>query len=116
MGGLYGPENELESGAKKKNPREQELSLKSIQGAHLAGAAVLGLRRTVLQETTFTTKKMMMMQTVVSDGAEAVTVSKLVKVPIVPRPPSATPGQHATGQRKRPIPRNVQVFIVPAAC
>jgi len=106
--------DELESAAKA-FPREQELSLKSIQGVHLAGAAVLGLRRTLLQETTFTSKKMMM-QTCLSDTAEAVTVSKIITVPMVPRPPSAAPRRHATGQGKQPTLSNVQVLIVPVTC
>jgi len=103
---------------------EQELPLVPNQGAHLAGAAVLGLRKLTRgaddslessQETPFTHKKKMM-QAILSDNAEAVMVSKTVKAPKVPRPPSAAPRPRAIGQGKQPIPNNQQVLPVPVTC
>jgi len=132
----------------KTSAREQQVQPKPVQGTHLAGAAVLGLRTLAdssayVQETPSTPKKMMM-QTIPSHVVEAVTVSKAIKAPTVPRPPSAAPRSRATGQGKRPtravkapilprppseaprprstgqgkrpIPRNVQAVIVPVTC
>jgi len=104
----------------KASAREQQLPPKPVQGTHLAGAAVLGLRTLAggandssayVQETPSTPKKMMM-QTIPSHVVEAVTVSEAIKAPTVPRPPSAAPRSRATGQGKRPT-RAVKAPIWP---
>jgi len=106
--------------AAKASACEQQLPVKPVQGAHLAGAAVLGLRKLVncaddssayLQETPFTPKKMMM-QAVPSDVVEAIVVCKAVKAPTVPRPPSVAPRPRATGQGKQPS-KAVKTLILP---
>jgi len=149
--GCADQKDEVESAANA-SAREQQLPPTPVEGTHLAGAAVLGLRSLAggaddssayLQQTSFTPTKMMM-RTVFLDAAEAVTVSKAIKAPTVPRPPSAAPrpramGQgkrptrafkapiwprppseaprpRAAGQGKRPIPSNVQAIIVPVIC
>jgi len=93
---------------------EEELPTVPTQGAHLAGAAALGLRKsaTHCQKTLSIPHKVM--QAALSDGASSTKVSQAVKVPMKPRPPSAAPA--ATGNGKRPIPNKMQVLIVPASC
>jgi len=92
---------------------QQEVWPASTQGAHLAGAAALGLRKSParLQNTHFVPHEMM--QTMVSGVAFPTKVSQEVKVPMQPTQPSAAPVPPSTGKGKRPIPSNMRVLIVP---
>jgi len=93
---------------------EEEVPTVRTQGAHLAGAAALGLRKSATHRQKTPSIPHKVMQAVLSDGASSTKVSQAVKVPMNPRPPSAPPA--ATGNGKRPIPNIMQVLIVPASC
>jgi len=84
------------------------------QGAHLAGAAILCLRKSAKDLQKIRSIPPRMMQTALSDGAPSTKVWQKVDAPMKPRPPSAAPAATRNGQR--PIPSNVRVLIVPAIC
>jgi len=118
---LFGPMDqkpEVEKTAKS-SEMKKEVPPVPIQGAHLAGAAVLGLRKlahgakdnSAHQQNTHCIPRQMM-HAALSD----VKVSKGVKVPLAPRAPSATPRPASRGKGKRPIPSNMQVLMVPVTC
>jgi len=96
----------------------QVVPLVATQATHLAGAAVLGLRKHAhggvevsAQQTCPVPKNMM--QTVFSDTVPSVKVPKADKAAMAPRPPSAAARPRATGNGKRPITSNMRVLIVP---
>jgi len=98
---------------------EQQVPPVPSQSVHLAGAAVLGLRKLARGANdvsahlqTIHSIPHRMMQTTLSD----VNVSKAVKAPLAPAPPSATSRPTATGNGKRPIPSSMQVLMVPVTC
>jgi len=93
---------------------EGEVPTLPTQGAHLAGAAILGLRNSakIVQKTPSIPHRMMI--TALSDGEPSTKVSQAVDAPMKPRPPSTAPA--ATRNGKRPIPSNVQLLIVPDTC
>jgi len=96
---------------------KQEVQLVPSQGTHLAGAAVLGLRKRThaaddssahLQNTDFIPCRMM--EPMLSEVASSTEVPKAIKAPTAPRPSAAA------GNRRRPIPRSTEVLIVPGIC
>jgi len=96
---------------------KQEVQVAATRGTHLAGAAVLGLRKHThaADDSSAQLKNTLhipcrMMGTVLSEVASSTKVPKAVKAPTAPRP------QLAAGNRRRPIPSNVQVLIVPGIC
>jgi len=92
------------------------------QLTHLAGAAVLGLRKhsrgasessTHLQKMHAIPRLMMQAE---PDAVPSVKISSAIKAPMAPRPPSAAPRPRATGNGKRPMPCNMHVLTVPGTC
>ena len=101
--GFVGQKDEVERAAN---------ALVPDQGSHLAGAAVLGLRKRTCRanDSSAPLKKanpipMEMMQTRLFDAEPAVTVSKAVKVLMVPRPPSAAPSASCSRQWETAEPK-----------
>jgi len=112
--GLLGHKDELNTAANASTPK-QEVRLATTQATHLAGAAVLGLRKHTRGASDSSIPRSMM-QVKLSDAVPSAKISKTVKASMAPRPPLAAPWPNVTGNGKRPIPRNMQVFIVPVTC
>jgi len=115
---FFGPskqKHEVERTAKTSG-LEQQVPPEPSQSVHLAGAAVLGLRKlargandvSAYLQTIYTIPHKMM-QTAISD----VSVANAVNAPLAPGPPSASSRPTATRNGKRPIPSSMQVLMVP---
>jgi len=117
--GPVGRKNEVQS-VPNASAHRQGVHQATTRATHLAGAAVLGLRKhnrggidssAHLLKTHHIPK--MMMQTALSDVVASDKISKAVEVAMVPRPPSMARRPSAAGNGKRPIPSNMQVLTVP---
>jgi len=115
---FFGPTNqkhEVEKTAKS-SEMKKEVPPAPTQGAHLAGAVALGLRKLAhgAKDSSAHRQKTQCIPHQMMHGVSSdVKGSKGVKAPSAPRAPSATP---RAGKGKRPIPGNMQVLVVPVTC
>jgi len=117
---FFGPSGDEPETASNASELKQEVPPVPTQLTHLAGAAVLGLRKhsRIASESSTHHQKLHdilgpIMQAELSDAVPSVKVSNAVQAPMAPRPPLTSPWPCAKANVKRPIQRNMQVLIVP---